>query len=151
MNRIGQKGHYPHRYGHVDIAPVNKSTNTTRDNSAPTGLDRATMLVGKPFHPSPSSALVPMVTGVMRGMNIGHAELRWLGDERHWQCRLTNGPCAGLQINARGRAEEGVHLVLTPPDAQIRLALEDVLPDIRLAMSVYKLIDIRIADATYPE
>lgn len=151
MSMIARKWHYSHQYRSVAIVPVKKTACPNQERYAPTEVEKTSLLAGRAFQPSPSSALLPIATGVMRGMNIGQAGLHWLGDERHWQCRLMNGPCSGLQIDARGRAEEGVHLLLTPPNAQIRHTLQDVLPDIRQAMSVFKIIDIRIVDATYPE
>jgi hypothetical protein len=96
------------------------------------------------FSPSRFSPAVPMVNSVLRSLNVDTSEVTWRGEDRHWQCRLVNGTCSGLLIDASKTDAGAIHITLTPPNEAIHRQLLEILAEITQRLTVFGDVDIKV-------
>lgn len=90
------------------------------------------------------SPAVLVVNCVLRSLNVDASGVTWRGEERHWQCRLMNGACSGLLIEASKTAAGAIHITLTPPNETIHRQLLEIQAEITRRLTVFGDVDIKV-------
>lgn len=91
------------------------------------------------------SPAILMVNSVLRNIHVDTAELAWVNAEQHWQCRVVNGPCAGLLIDAHRASLGATQITLTAPDFMMQEQLQQALVEIKQGLLKFGEVEIKVS------
>jgi len=144
MTRIGPGSGHRYSYGSMK----SQAEQHSRNNSDEQRFCQLQLRSQKSTTSPPAASAFPLVDKVLKSLTAGYmAGIRWSGSERHWRCRLVNGPFAGLVIDVFGKDHSGGVMSLIPCNDEMYRDLLMAIPEIKQAIEACSINEIRIINA----